>query len=228
MMKYMYLISIIEKILKYLIKKNDKKIKIEEIPTEETGRENKLTIDPAPIKIYNPRIVAKPLKYFSDRRGDPVVDTIAIHFISAINVLPEDPYNIDRIIEIYNVDEKVSAHVMFGRGGHIYRMVNPAKKAWACGYSIMPSPDNRQNVNNFSISYELIGTNKSGFTDEQYEALIWQTKTDMQKYPITNFIGHDQISGQRAKDLGVRPVKYGIKVDPGAKFNWNLYLDAVK
>jgi AmpD protein len=94
-------------------------------------------------------------------------------------------------------------------------------KAWHAGGSIMPEPDNRRAVNDFSIGIELMATAASGFTTAQYRTLA-RLSVDIERRHARGFsyAGHDQIAGERAVALGLRAEK---KVDPGALFGWERF-----
>lgn len=144
------------------------------------------------------------------------IDTVVVHYMSAINVNPRqwaDPKLSMDILKRYHV----SAHYVVDRSGTVYRLVSEKNVAWHAGGSIMPSPDNRRNVNSFSIGIELIATDKSGFTDAQYKSLAYLIKGIESRYPIKHIVGHDDIAGNRAIGLGLRK---DLKEDPGPLFNW--------
>lgn len=158
-------------------------------------------------------------------RGSNMVDTVVLHYMSAINIDPRDPYNLETIIRIF-CDYKVSSHFFIDRQGICHQLVPEDKKAWHSGGSIMPLPDNRKNVNDFSIGIELLATETSGFTQEQYTALVTLC-IYIEKYfgKRMTYVGHEQIAGQRAVELGLRSE---IKVDPGLLFNWELFNDMLR
>lgn len=71
----------------------------------------------------------------------------------------------------------------------------------------------RQNLNNRSIGIELQGDgNLVDYTDFQYEALIWLTRSKMEQFdiPVELVQGHEHISP-------------GRKVDPGRLFDWKYF-----
>ncbi|HEY3416512.1 MAG TPA: N-acetylmuramoyl-L-alanine amidase, partial [Armatimonadota bacterium] len=89
--------------------------------------------------------------------------------------------------------------------------------AWHAGGSIMPAPDNRRNVNRFSIGIENVATASSGFTDAQYRALSALITDIKHRHSIKHIVGHDQIGGERAVGMGLRR---DVKPDPGPRFDW--------
>lgn len=157
---------------------------------------------------------------FGIRPTNIIIDTLVIHYISAINTCPDNMFSIDECIKILN-EYEYSAHVIIDREGIIYKLIDYSYRAYHSGKSLMPYPDNRENVNNFSIGVELIATAKSGFTDEQYHTLNWLIENDIHgnAYKVNKFVGHEDISGDRAVEKGIR-TKENKKVDPGEFFDW--------
>ena len=159
-------------------------------------------------------------------RNDGRVDVAVIHYISAVNVAPNDPYNISRIFKIF-CDYAVSSHYLISRDGEIFRLVPEECKAWHAGASIMPEPDNRNGVNEFSIGIELVATDVSGFTAAQYDSLNHICAGIEARYGANNmkYVGHDQIAGERAVALGLRKEP---KTDPGPLFDWDRFTERLR
>lgn len=153
-------------------------------------------------------------------RNENLIEVLVIHYISAVAVKPELPFDLETILKIF-CDYGVSSHFLICRDGFVYRLVPEEKRAWHCGGSIMPIPDMRKNVNDFSIGIELMATAESGFTDLQYTAVSELSLyiENIYKKRFT-YVGHDEIAGQRAVDLNLRK---DVKVDPGNLFDWNLF-----
>lgn len=147
------------------------------------------------------------------------VDTVVIHYISAFGIRPDTPFAINIIFELFYF-YKVSSHYLITRDGTVYGLVPEEKKAWHCGGSIMPEPDSRQMVNEFSLGIELVATKDSGFTDLQYKSLVDLCDMIEKRWPISFYLGHQDIAGKRAVELGLRN---DIKDDPGALFDWDLF-----
>jgi N-acetyl-anhydromuramyl-L-alanine amidase AmpD len=145
------------------------------------------------------------------------IDTVVVHYMSATAVSPGDPYNFTRLLKIF-CDYGVSSHYLINRDGEVYRLVPEEMKAWHAGPSIMPVPDDRTGVNEFSIGIELAATESSGFADAQYEALGGLC-VDIEKryHKKMTRVGHDMVAGERAVALGLRKEP---KVDPGPLFDW--------
>ena len=158
-------------------------------------------------------------KLWSDRTAE-VVDTVVIHYMSAFTIRPDDPYNSKTIINIF-CDYGVSSHFFIDRTGQCHQLVPEEKKAWHSGGSIMPEPDNRKNVNDFSVGIELLATETSGFTSQQYDTLIQLCRKIERHFGKEMiYVGHEQIAGQRAVKLGLR--RDG-KIDPGPLFDWKYF-----
>jgi len=119
------------------------------------------------------------------------VDGIVTHFISAKNILPDDPFNLDAIIQIFK-DDKLSAHYLIDRDGTRIELVPPPKIAWHAGRSRM---NGRDRCNNFCLGYELVGGTNSPYTADQIAAIKFYYAQDMQEYGIgLDWIqGHDDV-----------------------------------
>lgn len=154
-----------------------------------------------------------------DERREGIIDTVVIHAMSAVELNQHDPYNFELLLDIF-CTYSVSSHFMIQRSGTIWQLVPENKKAWHCGASIMPEPDNRYGVNEFSIGIELIGIINSEFTMQQYKSLAALCNDIEKRWNIKNYIGHEDIAGVRAVHLGLRKDE---KKDPGPCFDWGLF-----
>jgi N-acetyl-anhydromuramyl-L-alanine amidase AmpD len=178
---------------------------------------NSRVIDGAPI---SRRIRDRLKECLWSKRQAPDVDTVVIHYISAVDIDPRRKFDLDLVLRIF-CDFVVSSHYLIARNGEAYRLVPEDKKAWHCGGSIMPPPDLRQSVNDFSIGIELVATEESGFTKKQYAALGSLCADIETRYAKKiSYVGHADIAGQTAVDLGLRT---DVKTDPGNRFNWNVF-----
>jgi N-acetyl-anhydromuramyl-L-alanine amidase AmpD len=165
------------------------------------------------------------IPYFLDEKYEKIlwnerchdVDTIVIHAMSAVNAHPRNPFSIKECINIF-VDCEVSSHYIIDRKGNIYCLVPEEKRAWHAGVSQMPPPDNRENVNDFSIGIELIGNEIVRFEDEQYAALNFLLNDIKKRHDIKRLIGHQDIATQKLVEKGLRKE---AKWDPGKQFDWN-------
>lgn len=145
------------------------------------------------------------------------IDTVVIHYMSAIELKVDAPFSLEECLQIL-VDFDVSSHYIIDRSGMIFYLVPESCKAWHSGGSIMPAPDNREGVNDFSIGIELLATKDSGFTASQYESLFHLCGEVESRHSIKNYTGHENIAGKRAVELGLRGDE---KIDPGIYFDWS-------
>lgn len=172
-------------------------------------------LTPAAAAPAAPAVIATPLPHFRATKGR-MIDTVVVHYISGINV-DRDRWDDPALARAILRNNRVSAHYLLDRAGKIYRLVDERNIAWHAGGSIMPAPDNRRNVNHFSIGIEVIATHGSGFTGAQYTSLSRLIDGIKSRYTIRHIVGHDQISGVRAVQLGLRK---DVKPDPGPRFDW--------
>ncbi len=145
------------------------------------------------------------------------IDTIVLHFMSDRFRSPANPYDRDSLISIF-LEFGVSAHYLILRDGKVLQLVPEENKAWHAGGSIMPEPDNRKAVNDFSIGIEMAGSEMDPFTEAQNKSVKQLIKEIESRHTIKNILGHEHISGERAVELGVRQ---DCKIDPGPHFNWD-------
>lgn len=143
--------------------------------------------------------------YRKDRRQP--IDLLVIHYTGDMSID-------STIFWFMNPSSKVSAHYLIGRDGRTLQFVCEKDEAWHAGAS---SYEGKENCNQYSIGVELVGTEISGFTDEQYNYLIELTNDIKQKYPaITTkrIVGHEHIAP-------------GRKIDPGKLFDWDRLLRGI-
>jgi N-acetyl-anhydromuramyl-L-alanine amidase AmpD len=164
------------------------------------------------------RIGRSGARYLWDERS-AVVDTVVIHYISAVALRPHTPYHLPTILGIF-CDYGVSSHYLIERRGRVWRLVPETKKAWHSGASVMPAPDCRTGVNDFSIGIELVATHSSGFTASQYRSLIALCRDiEHRRGPMT-YVGHEDVAGEQAVARGLRREP---KPDPGPLFDWRRF-----
>lgn len=132
---------------------------------------------------------------FSVPKNTRSIDTIVLH--SSYDLNGSDPYSVSGIVKEYE-DYGVSAHYLIDRKGVIYRLVEDKNIAYHAGVSKMP--DNRKNVNDFSIGIEIMNTEKGSFTSAQYEAVNNLITSLKKKYPIKSVVGHSDIAPDRKTD----------------------------
>lgn len=142
---------------------------------------------------------------------------MVIHYCSAVRVDRARRFSVPRIVLLL-AELGVSAHYLISRHGGIFRLVPEQHSAWHCGPSVMPSPDLRNRVNDFSIGIELVATDESGFTESQYRSLgNLCTDIAIRRGPRLRFLGHEHVAGAEAVGRGLRN---DAKSDPGPLFDW--------
>ena len=161
---------------------------------------------------------------FNERPENSKISLIVIHSISLPpnvygNNYVEDFFMNKLIISDHNYfqeiqDMRVSSHLYIKRTGEIIQFVPLNMRAWHAGES---SYKGIKDCNNYSIGIELEGTDCDVYSNEQYESLIKISRLIIKNYPVINkdnIVGHSDISP-------------GRKTDPGNKFEWRRYLDAL-
>jgi len=144
------------------------------------------------------------------------IDGAVIHFISAKNIDPENPFNLEEIIFIFK-KYKVSAHYLIERDGTRIKLVPDLHKAYHAGKSIM---NGRESCNNFTIGIELVGGTQWDYTDEQIGELtkLLIELTIEHDFDMNWVQGHDEV--RRNWNDKYQDNKASVKVDPGDKFPW--------
>ena len=161
---------------------------------------------------------------FNERPKNTKISLIVIHSISLPpnvygNNYVEDFFMNKLIISDHDYfqeiqDMRVSSHLYIKRTGETIQFVPFNMRAWHAGDSSYKGIDD---CNNYSIGIELEGTDDDVFSNHQYEKLIQISKQIIKNYPEINkdkIVGHSEISP-------------GRKTDPGDKFEWNKYLNAL-
>ena len=156
-----------------------------------------------------------------DRRPAGIeIDLLVIHAVS----LPPGEFDTSDVIDLFmgslnptaqpGYDElattRVSAHFLVSREGQIFQFVSIMERAWHAGVSVFAG---REQVNDFSVGIELIGSDACAFTDHQYDSLCQLTKVIGSICP--------RITGDRV--VGHSDVAPGRKTDPGPHFDWKRY-----
>ena len=172
-------------------------------------------------------IIESPSPHYREgRRAE--IDTIVVHYISAVNINPDDPFNLEQILDLlrkpikYTADDgqvnsvRVSAHYLITRQGEIHKLVDEQNVAWHAGRSSLRGRHIGNSCNDFSIGIELMGGKNFDYTDEEYQALIELIRDIRTRYDIAkdNIVGHDFIAP-------------GRKDDPGPHFDWDRVLAGV-
>ena len=156
-----------------------------------------------------------------------MVEGIVIHYFSGKYQFPDKPFDTNKCIRLFkdlnrpaserewypmrDVPQRMyaSAHFLIARDGTIHDLVPLPNKAWHAGKS---SWNGKSNCNNWMLGIEMVATGSSGYTDEQYDALIELTEELIEKYNIKwdNITGHENVAPGRKKD-------------PGPMFDWERY-----
>lgn len=135
---------------------------------------------------------------------------ILLHYISAKNTRPEDPYNIQHIRDIFE-DYRVSAHLLIDRNGDVIELVPLQFQAWHAGRSRLGP---LKKLNKYAFGIELVGRWGEDFTKHQYDSLGVQVHALMGIHGISSnkVKGHEQVSGPS--------VRTDYKTDPGPSLDW--------
>lgn len=171
---------------------------------------------------------------FKQRCSSAFVDSIVIHSSSTIEKTPQDPFNIDTLISIYE-QHGVSAHYLIDREGEIFSLVPNKACAFHAGKGILPwFPERENTLNEYSIgiellsvgtwdemsihalskeTYETIPQKDIGYTEAQYTSLNKLIDHLCTVFPEINktrkhIVGHDEYAPER-------------KTDPGSLFDWS-------
>ena len=109
---------------------------------------------------------------------------------------------------------KVSAHFLISREGRVTQFVPVIRRAWHAGSSFF---EGRNQVNDFSVGVELVGSDETRFTESQYAALAsltWALQASWPAITAERIVGHSEIAS-------------GRKTDPGPHFDWPRYRDLI-
>jgi len=178
---------------------------------------------------------------YTKSEGAREIDTVVVHFASAINWfdasfqkmlrteaqayadgigltrenLAEHKYDwqlVKAIFETY----RVSSHYAIARDGTIARFVADTDVAYHAGKSTMPN-DGREKVNGFSIGIELMASHPSDDPTVTAE----NAYTDAQYEALNKLIA--QLNAAHGIDnvVGHDEIAPGRKNDPGPLFQWN-------
>lgn len=124
-----------------------------------------------------------------------------------------------------------SVHVLVGRGGEMWKLVEFDKQAYHAGASVL---NGRSGCNRWTLGVELVGTVDSGFTREQYAALaqFLRELQEKHRFPSENVAGHDAVRWAAIQGGSEKRAKYdpsGRKDGKGDNFDWpylrKLWLD---
>lgn len=118
-----------------------------------------------------------------------------------------------------------SAHVLIGRDGEIWKLVEFDKQAYHAGASIL---NGRANCNRWTLGVELIGTVESGFSEAQYAALaiLLADLRRLHQFDLANIAGHDSVRWAAIQEGAKKRPKYdpsGRKDGLGDNFDWTYF-----
>jgi N-acetyl-anhydromuramyl-L-alanine amidase AmpD len=159
-----------------------------------------------------------------------------LHFCSDVIAHPDNPYDINRQVEIFQ-KAPASANYLIARDGTVYRLVPEDRVAWHAGKGHLDWDPKMTSMNSKSIGIEMfaIGSPNDmklfgmtqekydafkskhpewvGFSDAQYAALNQLIKDIRARHPAIKFdryhiIGHEEWAG------------HARRTDPGELFDW--------
>jgi len=148
------------------------------------------------------------------------VDMIVLHAIS----LPAGQFEMNHIEQLFmgeldlQADPsfadlqglKVSAHFVVDRKGAITQFVPCERRAWHAGVSEWQG---REGCNDFAIGIEMIGDEKTPFTQVQYRETARLCRVLMGRFPAID----------RLRIVGHQDIAPGRKWDPGKQWQWQKF-----
>ncbi len=155
-------------------------------------------------KIVSEKIISNLVSWGFEKASSRTIKAIIVH--TSYNAGSGDVFDKDKVIAQWK-EYGVAPHYMIDRAGNIYQLVADQNIAWHAGVSKLP--DGTTNVNAASIGIEVINSEDSKFTSEEYAALNRLIGDLQKKYSIKYILGHSEIAP-------------GRKTDP-----WNLDWDKV-
>ncbi|WP_199610095.1 N-acetylmuramoyl-L-alanine amidase [Flocculibacter collagenilyticus] len=136
---------------------------------------------------------------FDHRPANTQIDTLVLHSMyNPFATCQADKFMPEQCCQCLH-HHHVSAHYLIARDGNTFELVAPNMRAWHAGASEHPI-DGRTRLNDFSIGIELIATEDSGYTDEQYDAVSQLSHLLAQQFPISSIVGHVHIAPDRKSD----------------------------
>jgi N-acetyl-anhydromuramyl-L-alanine amidase AmpD len=183
------------------------------------------------------KIVDRPmLEQSSARPASNVVDHIVLHFCSDVIAHPDRPYDIDRLIEIFQ-HAPASANYLIARDGTVYRLVPEDRVAWHAGNGHLPWDAALKSMNQKAIGIEMFAIGSPadmklfGMTQEQYDDFKskhpdWVGFSEAQYATLKQLIAEI-----RARHPAILPDRFHIigheewagrarRTDPGQLFDW--------
>lgn len=153
------------------------------------------------------KVVARPLDSgFNNYHIEPT--GMVIHYISARYSKPNDPYDLDAVVQILQ-EYNLAYHDLITRDGTVIELVPAPLRAWHAGESFW---NGKSDCNSWMLGIALLGMHDDTYTDAQYEALAKRTAQHADEYPIEpyNIAGHENVAPER-------------RCDPGPNFDWIRY-----
>lgn len=177
-----------------------------------------------------------------------VIDHVILHFMSAVNAQPDDPFDLDACLGVFN-QYGVSAHYVVGRDGTVYHAVADDRVAYHAGRAdprFKKHPD-FVNMNGRSIGIEMLAVGSArdmttgkhammsraayrdfarkhpeaiGYTDEQYVAVIALLRDLAERHPGL-VLDRRHVRGH-SDYAGPR------KKDPGELFDWKRVREGIE
>lgn len=170
-----------------------------------------------------------------ERQPTAPLDMVMLHFCSDVVENPTDPFNVDRIVEIFT-SYTVSAHYLIDRDGTVFRFVPEDRVAYHAGRGRLAGfPERTNRLNEYSIGIEMLNVGSAkdmelfmsrekyaefaainpqwiGYTEAQYTALRQLLESIAQRHPGVkldrkHIIGHEEYAARR-------------RSDPGELFDW--------
>ncbi len=158
-----------------------------------------------------------PSPHFNERPAGSAVDLIVLHAIT----LPPGRFEMQHVESFFMgrldrdadnsfsgiADLRVSAHFVVDREGNITQFVPISKRAWHAGTSVWQG---RDNCNDYSVGIEMIGDERSPFTQQQYRETARLCRVLMSHFPVISrqrIVGHQDVAPER-------------KWDPGRQWEW--------
>jgi len=165
------------------------------------------------------------------RKEGTEVSVVVIHFISNAKQSPENPHDVEAVLDIFR-EYTLSSHYLIDREGTVYRLVPEERRAWHAGKGKLPNPPHHgDTLNEVSIGIELlaVGTGEemefildaeeyaripqehAGFTEKQYASLLLdgiRERHPKVRHDRRHVVGHDEYAP-------------GRKTDPGTLFDWS-------
>lgn len=171
------------------------------------------------------------------------VDGVVVHYFSAKNVDPNRQYDLQVCRNLFldlnrPKDQRriymkaskwpedrmyASAHLLIGRQGVIWKLVEYDRQAYHAGASIMHG---RSHCNRWTLGIELVGTIESGFSKAQYDTLadVLVCLAAQYGFPRENIQGHDTVRWNAIQAGSEKRHKYdpsGRKDGDGDNFDWH-------